>query len=63
MGDDSSFIDLLFLGGVLVLIVLTSVRAGRRGRTRKPVEGQRIATIGILVWLGLLGFALYLIFG
>lgn len=36
---------------------------GRHGPARKPVEGQREAVIGILVWLGLLGFALYLIFG
>jgi hypothetical protein len=63
MGEESSFVDLLFLGGALVLIVLTSVRIGRHGRTRKPAEGQRAATIGILVWLALLGFALYLIFG
>jgi hypothetical protein len=39
------------------------VSAGRRGRTRKPAEGQRAAVIGITVWLGLLGFALYLVFG
>ena len=63
MGDEFSFVDVLVLGGVLVLIVLTSLRVGRHGRTRKPAEGQRAATIGILVWLGLLGFALYLIFG
>jgi len=63
MGDEFTFVDVLFLGGVLVLIVLTSVRVGRHGRTRKPAEGQRAATIGILIWLGLLGFALYLIFG
>jgi hypothetical protein len=63
MGDEFTLVDVLFLGGVLVLIVLTSVRVGRHGRTRKPAEGQRAATIGILVWLGLLGFALYLIFG
>lgn len=63
MGDESSLIDLLFLAAALVLIVLTSVRIGRRGRASKPAEGQRTATIGILVWLGLLAFALYLIFG
>jgi peptidoglycan/LPS O-acetylase OafA/YrhL len=63
MGDESGFVDLLFLGGALVLILLTSARLGRHGRGRKPAEGQRAATIGILVWLGLLGFALYLIFG
>jgi peptidoglycan/LPS O-acetylase OafA/YrhL len=63
MGDESSLVDLLFLGAALVLIVLTSVRVGRHGRAHKPAEGQRAATIGILVWLGLLAFALYLIFG
>jgi hypothetical protein len=39
------------------------VSGGRHGPARQPVEGQRAAVIGIMVWLGLLGFALYLIFG
>jgi peptidoglycan/LPS O-acetylase OafA/YrhL len=63
MGDESSFVDLLFLVGALVLIIGTSTGFGRRRRGSKPAEGQRAAAIGILVWLGLLGFALYLIFG
>jgi peptidoglycan/LPS O-acetylase OafA/YrhL len=64
MGDGAGFVDLLLLGGALVLVALTSVRYGHRhGRMRKPAEGQRAAAIGIMVWLGLLGFALYLIFG
>ena len=63
MGEDASLIDLLFLGGALVLIILTSARIGRRDRSSKPAEGQRTATIGMLIWLLLLGLALYLIFG
>jgi hypothetical protein len=62
MGDESSFVDLLFLAGALVLIIATSIGFGRR-RGGKPAEGQRAAAVGILVWLGLLGFALYLAFG
>jgi hypothetical protein len=57
MGDDSSFVDLLFLAGALVLIIATSTGFGRRGRG-KSAEGQRAAAVGILVWLGLLGFGL-----
>ena len=56
MGDDSSFVDLLFLMGALVLIIATSTGFGRR-RRGEPAEGQR-AAVGILFWLGLLGFAL-----
>jgi peptidoglycan/LPS O-acetylase OafA/YrhL len=63
MGDESSFVDLLFLAGALVLIIATSAGFGRRRRGGKPAEGQRAAAVGILVWLGLLGFALYLAFG
>jgi peptidoglycan/LPS O-acetylase OafA/YrhL len=63
MGDGVGFVDLLFLGGAVALMVLTSVRVRRHGRMRKAPEGQRAAAIGIMVWLGLLGFALYLIFG
>jgi peptidoglycan/LPS O-acetylase OafA/YrhL len=63
MGDESSFVDLLFLAGALVLIIATSTGFGRRRGGGKPAEGQRAAAVGILVWLGLLGFALYLAFG
>jgi hypothetical protein len=63
MGDESSFVDLLFLAGALVLILVTSAGIGLRRRGDKPAEGQRTAAVGILVWLGLLGLALYLIFG
>ena len=58
MGDDSSFVDLLFLAGALVLIIARSTGFGRRRRGGKPAEGQRTAAVGILVWVGLLGFAL-----
>lgn len=57
MGDDSSFVDLLFLMGAPVLIIATSTGFGRR-RRGEPAEGRRAAAVGILVWLGLLGFAL-----
>ena len=64
MGDTAGLIDLLFIGGAFVLIVATTVGVRhRRSGSGKPAEGQRAAVIGILVWLGLLGFALYLIFG
>jgi hypothetical protein len=46
-----------------VLILLTSVRVSRRRSGAKPVKGQTGALIGIAVWLGFLGVALYLIFG
>jgi hypothetical protein len=58
MGDDSSFVDLLFLMGALVLIIAASTGFGRRRRRGKPAEGQRAGAVGILVWLGLLRFAL-----
>jgi len=46
----------------LVLVLLTGAGIGRRN-PGKPAEGQRTATIGMLIWLGLLGLACYLIFG
>ena len=66
MGDDTSLFNLLFLGGALLLVLLTGLTGagvGRRSRAIKPAEGQRTATIGMLIWLGLLGLACYLIFG
>jgi hypothetical protein len=61
--DGFAFIDTLFLLGGLVVIVLTGVHFSRRRHGSRPVEGQRIATVAILIWLALLGVALYLIFG
>jgi hypothetical protein len=63
MDDGSTLIDTIFLLGGIVLIVLTGLRMSRHGSHRKQTEGQSAATIGILVWIGLLGVALYLIFG
>jgi len=62
MGE-SGLVDLLFVAGALVLIVGTGTGLGHRRHANKPAEGQRAAAVGILVWLGLLGFAFYLIFG
>jgi hypothetical protein len=63
MDDASTLVDTIFLVGGLVLLVLTGLRMSRRGAEYRRAEGQTAATIGILVWLGLLGVALYLIFG
>ncbi len=63
MDDGSTLIDTIFLLGGFVLIVLTSLRMSRRRSERRGGEGQSAATVGILLWLGLLGVALYLIFG
>ena len=48
------------LAGALVLVIARSTDFGRRrrGGGGKPAEGQRTVAVGILVWLGLLGFAL-----
>jgi hypothetical protein len=61
MGEQPGIVDVLFVTGALVLVIVTSVGVGHR-RHGRPAEGQRTAAIGILVWLGLLGLALYLIF-
>lgn len=61
--DGFTFIDIAFLLGGLAVIVFTGVRVSRRRPGSRPVEGQRMATVGILIWLALLGVALYLIFG
>jgi hypothetical protein len=63
MEDGFAFIDIVFLLGGLVVIVFTGVRVSRRRSGSKPAEGQSMATVGILIWLALLGVALYLIFG
>ena len=65
MGEGTSLFNLLFLGAALLLVLLTGTRATRTGgrSRREPAEGQRTATIGMLIWLGLLGLACYLIFG
>lgn len=63
MGEQAGIVDVLFVAGALVLVIATSVGVGHRRRYGKPAEGQRTAAVGILVWLGLLGLALYLIFG
>jgi len=60
---DDSFFDTLLLVAGLALILLTFLRFSRRRPGSKPAEGQRMATIGMVIWLGLLGLALYLIFG
>jgi len=45
------------------MILLTALRVSRRrSGSRRPVEGQRMATLGILVWLALVGVAVYPIF-
>lgn len=62
MGEQPGIVDVLFVVGALGLVIVTSVGVGHR-RYGKPAEGQRTAAIGILVWLGLLGLALYLILG
>jgi hypothetical protein len=64
MDGDNATIDTIFLVVGAVLILLTGLRVSSRRRSeKKPVEGQRAATIGVLVWLGLMAVALYMIFG
>lgn len=63
MEDGYAIIDTIFLLVGLLLILLTGMRVSHRRSGKKPMEGRRAATIGILVWLGLLGVALYMIFG
>jgi hypothetical protein len=65
MGEGTSLFNLLFLGAALLLVLLTGTRVPRTGgrRPREPAEGQRAATVGMLIWLGLFGLACYLIFG
>lgn len=63
MEDSTALVDAVILVAGIVLILLTSVRVSRRRSGAKPVKGQTGALIGIAVWLGFLGVALYLIFG
>lgn len=63
MEDSVALVDSLILVAGIVLILLTSLRVSRRRSSGKVVKGQTSALVGILVWLGCLGVALYLIFG
>jgi hypothetical protein len=63
MDGDNATLDTIFLVVGAVLILLTGLRVSRRRSDKKPMEGQRTFTIGILVWLALMGVALYMIFG
>jgi hypothetical protein len=63
MEGDNATLDTIFLVVGAVLILLTGLRVSRRRSEKQPVEGRRAATIGFLVWLGLMGVALYMIFG
>ncbi|HKA62299.1 MAG TPA: hypothetical protein VKH83_07725 [Methylomirabilota bacterium] len=62
MDGDNTTVDTIFLVVGAVLILLMGLRVSRRRSEKKPVEGQRAATIGILIWFGLMGVALYMIF-
>ena len=61
MDGDNTTVDTIFLVVGAVLILLMGLRVSRRCSEKKPVEGQRAATIGILIWFGLMGVALYMI--
>ena len=63
MDVDNPSLDTIFLVVGAILIVLTGLRLSRRRGEKKPAEGQRAAVVGILLWLALMGVALYLIFG
>jgi hypothetical protein len=64
MDVNNPTLDTIFLVVGAVLILLTGMRLSRRRSEKKsPMEGQRAATIGILIWLGLMGVALYMVFG
>ena len=60
MEDSATLIDAIILVAGIVLILFTSVRVSRRRSGAKP---DTTALLGIAVWLGFLGVALYLIFG
>lgn len=63
MEDSVALVDSIILVAGIVLILLTGLRVSRRRSTVKPAKGQTGAIVGIVVWLGCLGVALYLIFG
>jgi hypothetical protein len=63
MGDSATIADAIILMAGIALILFTSISVSRRRSKSKPVKGQTTALIGIAVWLGCLGVALYLIFG
>jgi hypothetical protein len=63
MEDSATLVDAIILVAGIALILFTSVRVSRRRSGTKPSPGQAGALIGIAVWLGFLGLALYLIFG
>lgn len=63
MDDTGPLLDTIILLAGLALIVLTGLRISRRRSEKKPLEGSNAALIGILLWLGLLGVALYMVFG
>ena len=63
MEDSVALVDSIILVVGIVLILLTSLRVSHRRSSRTPAKGQTAALVGIVVWLGCLGVALYLIFG
>jgi hypothetical protein len=63
MSESAAMIDVVILVAGIALILLTSVGMSRRRSGDKPAKGQTGTLIGIAVWLGCLGVALYLIFG
>jgi len=63
MEDSAALVDTIILVAGIALILLTSLRVSQRRSTGKAVKGQTGALVGIVVWLGCLGVALYLIFG
>ena len=63
MEGSVALVDSLILLAGIALILLTSLRVSRRRSRDKNVKGETGALVGILVWLGCLGVALYLIFG
>jgi hypothetical protein len=63
MEGSVALVDSLILLAGIALILLTSLRVSRRRSRDKTVKGEAGALVGILVWLGCLGVALYLIFG